>query len=161
MGRISAERSRHEEIRKSDKLAQGGGRMRHQSQVFLTLLFVAVVTANASAQQLAQPLSVRPWASRTQSHELPQLQTPVPGEQTQPSWLLESAVSEDASASDHSDLPMVESESYAELGELRADSVEQRGVTSHRKWRPQGTPRRSFSLLRALGFEASRPALRK
>lgn len=161
MGRISAERGRHDGIHKFNRLAHGGGSMRHQSQIFLVVLFVAVVTADASSQQLAQPLSVRPWASHVQMQKLPRLQAPASSQQTQPSWLLESTVSNAAASNDRSDLPMVEAESYAELGELRADSVEQRGATSQRKWRPQGTPRRSFSLLRALGFEASRPATRK
>lgn len=135
--------------------------MRHHSQFFLVLLFVAVVTADASAQQLVQPLSVRPWKSRVQMQELPRLQAPASSQQAQPSWLLEATVSHDATVSDRSDLPMVEVESYAKLGELRADSMEQRGATSQRQWRPQRTPRHSFSLLRALGFEASRPAMRK
>ncbi len=117
------------------------------------------VAATSVAQQLSQPASVLPWQPDRLGNEAQNaFELPTISRQSDsPMWLLDVQNSiKHKRTEEKSDLPNVETEHHSDLGQLEADPATSRRYSVHRKRATGTNSGRSFSLLRALGIQASR-----
>jgi len=128
---------------------------------FAFSLSLGLVPSLLSAQQLSQPASILPWRSSP-----PEVKLALQASQEtrskasdSPAWLIESAKPLTQLSPTQDDMPMVETESYANLGQINRRSADQKPQSIRPIRRKNASPsssNRSFSLLRALGFKINR-----
>ncbi len=118
------------------------------------------------AQQLHQPASVLPWRA-TQPEAKLALNSPVKvgpkksSEKDSPAWLIEAAKPIIQEPSAEQDLPSVEKESFADLGQLHRYSAAQKTKSIRRSRSSHSASKESFNLFRALGIKANRAGNRR
>ncbi|MEM8947039.1 MAG: hypothetical protein AAGD11_17825 [Planctomycetota bacterium] len=136
--------------------------LKNASRLALMVSFAIVCCDHATATEpIRQPASVLPWQPE-QVGQLPRaFRTEQSAAMRQPAWLLAEPTPKSAPTSASSHLPMVETESYAEIGTLQLDSAEQRRLAEQRQRVERRSPARSFSLLRALGFQNRQSSTRQ
>jgi len=135
-------------------------------QLFKQLSFVLALHAGLtpsllSAQQLSQPASMLPWQAAqpeiNQSEIYLALNGPIRRSVSDsPAWLLDTTKPLSRQSPKKNTMPMVETESFVNLGPLNKHSTAQKARSSQRKRASHTNGHGSFSLFRALGIQADR-----
>lgn len=115
----------------------------------LTLFFAATLPISASGvEALQQPSSVLPWQPAQVLQQPPSVDPLAAAALQQPAWLIETPQIEQVSP----ELPMVEKESYAEIGYLKLNSLSTQSDANTPRPASQSGQGRRFGPLRALGL---------
>lgn len=125
--------------------------------LFTLATSLSTVHGNANGQRLQQPHSLLPFASQS-SASAP---LTAPNASHHPKWILESATGELPKLPPAKSLPMVETESHADLGTVNLEAGSRRRETVQRRRFNSSQPRRSFGLLRSLGFRSQQSSDRR
>ncbi len=126
--------------------------------IYVLTLALGLSPSLLSAQQLSQPASVRPWQSpQAELDSFTENSLAESNVSPSPAWLIDSAKPLSQPLSVQQDLPMVETESFAHLGELNRHSTNRTSNPkdgSDQLNRPSTTKsEKSLRLFRALGVE--------
>ncbi len=135
-------------------------RTRFNAFILSTLALVfSQVAATSVAQQLSQPASVLPWTPNQQSAETQhafELPTITRGSDSPMSLLDVQNSVQRKGVEEKPELPNVEKEHHSDLGHLDAAPATPHRYSLQRNRATSSKSGRSFSLLRALGIQASR-----
>ncbi len=132
--------------------------MCHRNRIlFVFALSAGLVPSLLSAQQLCQPASMLPWRASQPELKLA-LHGPIKsglrgnGRSDSPAWLLDTAQPIAQESRVQKDLPSVEKESFANLGQLNRNFGTPNTRSAYRKRSSNSAGKRSFRLFRALGL---------
>lgn len=119
-----------------------------------------------SAQQLSQPASMLPWQVAQPEINQPEmylaLNSPIRSSVSDsPAWLLDTAKPLSRQSHKGNTMPMIETESFSNLGQMNKHSTAQNAQSGQRKRTSRTSSHRSFNFFRALGIQASRSGSRR
>jgi len=141
--------------------------MRHLNRILFALsLGFGLAPSLLCAQQLSQPASVLPWRALQPEVKLalnaPVKSTPLKSVASDsPAWLLKKARPLSQQAPAREDLPMVETESFENLGYLKSNSATQETQSSQRNRSSRARSKGSNNWFRALRIPANRSGSRR
>ena len=127
----------------------------HFLQRLLFVLTLGLTATSVAANKIRQPASVLPWRA-AEAKVAPVLNDPLPsGEYHSPAWLLDSAKQRSTPSENRQDMPMVELENFAHLGQLQAGAEKSNRLSGRPSRVVKPAIRQSLNIFRALGFQAA------